>query len=43
MFRRKGTTKMDLRQTGSEAMIWMEINQSSAQTRAQLKAKKTPE
>jgi negative regulator of genetic competence, sporulation and motility len=43
MYRLKGTTKMDLTQTKNEVMIWMEINQGSAQTRVQLKAKKAPE
>jgi len=30
---------MDFRQTGSEDVMWMEMDQDSAQKRAQLKAK----
>jgi hypothetical protein len=34
---------MDHKQTASEVMMWMEIDQDSALTRAKLKAKKTSE
>jgi hypothetical protein len=38
MYRRKVTTKMDCRQSGSDVVTGMEIDQGSVQTHAQLKA-----